>query len=211
MIVCLGMFIDLTLPIDINIPVFPGSPSPKISQFATIDIEGWNEKLLNFTSHFSTHIDAPKHMIESGKTLSDYPIDSFIGETVLFDVCNQPIIDVDVSEVKSGDIVFFFTGHSKHIYEKDYFDKYPLISERTIQRLISKNISILGIDSFTPDNEPYLIHKLLFSHNIRIVEQLTNLEQLHQKRFKCYIFPLNITNADGSPCRVVAEIENIDG
>jgi len=86
-----------------------------------------------------------------------------------------------------------------------------VISERTIQRLVSKNISILGIDSFTPDNEPYLLHKLLFSHDIRIVEQLTNLERIHQKRFQCYIFPLNIVNADGSPCRVVAEIENENG
>ena len=86
-----------------------------------------------------------------------------------------------------------------------------MISERTIQKLIKKNISILGIDSFTPDNEPYLLHKLLFSHNIRIVEQLTNLEQIHQKRFKCYIFPLNIADADGAPCRVVAELENKNG
>lgn len=207
MMVCLVMFVDLTLPIDRRIPVFPGSPTPIISQFSTIATNGWNEKQLTFTSHFSTHIDAPKHMIESGKTLSDYPIDSFIGETILFDVCNQSIIDVDVSEVKSGDIVFFFTGHSKHIYEKDYFENYPVISERTIQELVAKNISILGIDSFTPDNEPYPLHKLLFSHNIRIVEQLTNLEQIHQKRFQCYIFPLNIANADGAPCRVVAEIE----
>lgn len=201
------MFIDLTLPIDDQIPVFPGDPLPRIKQFSTIDTKGWNEKQLTFTSHFSTHIDAPKHMIDSGKTLSDYPIESFIGEAIIFDVRHQSKIDIDVSNVKPNDFVFFFTGYSKHIYEKDYFENNPVISERTIQKLIEKKISILCIDSFTPDNNPYYLHKLLFSHNIRIVENLTNLDKISQQRFFCYIFPLNIKNADGSPCRVVAEIK----
>jgi len=200
------MFIDLTLPIDDKIPVFPGNPTPNIKQFSTIKTKGWNEKQITFTSHFSTHIDAPKHMLDAGKTLSDYPIRSFIGETILIDARNQSMIDVDVSNVKPNDFVFFFTGHSNHIYEKDYFEKNPVISEKTIQNLIQKNISILGIDSFTPDNNPYDLHKLLFSHDIRIVENLTNLDELPE-RFFCYIFPLNITNGDGAPCRVVAEIK----
>ena len=201
------MFIDLTLPIDNQIPVFPGNPLPNIKQFSTIETKGWNEKQLTFTSHFSTHIDAPKHMIESGKTLSDYPIESFIGEAIVFDARNQSTIDVDVSKVKPGDFVFFFTGYSDHIYEKDYFEKNPVISESIIRKLIEKEISILGIDSFTPDNQPYPLHKLLFSHNIRIVENLANLDKISQQRFFCYIFPLNIKNADGAPCRVVAEIK----
>jgi kynurenine formamidase len=201
------MFIDLSLPISTRIPVIEGTATPEITQIATIDKKGWNEKLLTFPSHFSTHIDAPYHMIKSGKTLSDYPIESFIGPAIVFDVSGQSIIDIDVDDVQTNDIVFFFTGHVDHIYEKEYFDNNPVISKRTIQKLIKKQISILGIDSFSPDIEPYPIHKELFHHDIRLVENLVNLDQIPHKRFFCYIFPLKIENADGAPCRVVAQVK----
>jgi kynurenine formamidase len=145
-------------------------------------------------------------MIESGKTLSDYSIDSFIGQAVLFDVRGQNEINVDTSEIKENDMVFFFTDHIKHIHDPDYFSNNPIISKQTVASLTKNRISILGIDSFTPDNEPFHLHKDLFKHDIRIVENLVHLDKITRKRFTCYIFPLNIKDADGAPCRVVAEI-----
>jgi kynurenine formamidase len=201
------MLIDLSLQIDENIPVFPGDPPAKINQISTIAEKGWNEKQLIITSHFATHIEAPIHMVENGKTLSDYPIDSFFGEALVFDVRGQSIINVNVDLVKSHDIVFFRTDHVNHIHKGSYFQKNPVISTDTIENLIEKDISILGIDSFTPDNEPYSLHKKLFHHDIRIVENLTHLDQIPSQRFFCYIFPLNIKEADGAPCRVVAQVE----
>ncbi len=202
------MFIDLTLPIDIDIPVFPGDPQPKINQISTIAENGWNEKQLVITSHFATHIEAPIHMIENGKTLSDYPIESFIGEAIVFDVRGQSIIDVNVDDVKAKDIVFFHTDHIRHVYEPAYFENNPVLSKDIIEKLIEKEISIVGIDSFTPDNEPFSLHKRLFHHDIRIVENLTRLDQIPTRRFFCYIFPLYIKKADGAPCRVVAQVKD---
>lgn len=201
------MFIDLTLPIDEHIPVFPGDPPAEIKQISTIIEKGWNEKQLVITSHFATHIEAPLHMVENGKTLSDYPIDSFFGEAIVFDVRGQLIIDVNVDIVKPHDIVFFRTDHVNHIYEPTYFENNPVFSKETIENLIKKEISIIGIDSFTPDNEPYSLHKKLFHHDIRIVENLMHLDQIPSQRFFCYIFPLNIKEADGAPCRVVAQVQ----
>jgi arylformamidase len=200
------MFIDLTLPIDADIPVFPGDPLPIIRDIFTIDKEGWNEKQLTITSHFSTHIDVPRHMLDKGKTLSDYPIESFIGKAILFDVRGQSKIDINVDIIKPNDMVFFFTGHIAHLYEPSYFENNPVISIETIQRLIEKKISLLGIDSFSPDNEPFLVHKQLFENDIPIVENVTHLEKIPQQQFFCYIFPIHIKDGDGAPCRVVAQV-----
>lgn len=201
------MFIDLTLPIDERIPVFPGNPKPTIKQIATISENGWNEKQLTITSHCATHIDAPRHMIDNGKSLSDYPIESFVGEAVVFDVRGKSVIDINIDVVKQNDIVFFWTDHVKHIYETSYFENNPVLSKDMINRLVEKQISIIGIDSFTPDKEPFDYHKTLFHHDIRIVENLAYLEKIPKQRFFCYIFPLNIKEADGAPCRVVAEVK----
>jgi len=199
--------IDLTMPLDNATPVYPGDPLPQINQIATIEEQGWNELSLKFNSHCGTHIDAPYHMLADGKKLDEFPIDSFIGSAIVVDGRKRNEkneIVAGLKQIKAIDFVFFCTGHVKNRYSQKYFENNPVISTKTAQELIEKKIKIAGIDSYTPDNEPFETHKLLFKHQIRIVENLVNLEQLIGKKFECTILPLNIKNADGAPCRVIA-------
>ncbi len=201
------MIIDLTMLIDDRTPSFPGEIPQKIEQVATIEKNGWNVKRLCFNSHFSTHIDAPVHMIEGGKTLSDFPLEKFIGEAVVIDVRGLREIEADLTVVRKGDIVFFLTGHSKKAYNDDYYENNPVITERTAKGLVEKEINIVGLDSFTPDNEPYLIHKMFLRADIPIVENLVNLGKLAGKRFRCIVLPLNLRDGDGAPCRVAGIVD----
>jgi kynurenine formamidase len=187
--------IDLTMPIHEDIPVFAGKPKPQLKQLSTIKENGYNEKLISFTSHCSTHVDVPAHMIENGKTLTDIPIEKFIGKAVVIDATKQE--DPDLSVVADKDIVFFYTNSSEN----------QEISKTTAQELISKNIKVFGIDSFSPDSEPFEIHKLLLGNEILIVENLVNLDKLLGCKFNCYILPLKIQDGDGCPCRVIAVLE----
>lgn len=201
------MIIDLTMPIDNKTPNWPGDPEIIIKQASTVEKDGIGKKTLQFHSHFSTHIDAPSHMIVKGKTLSDYSIDKFVGECIVLDVRGQKEIETDLSIVKENDIVFFFTGHSDKAYDPHYFKNNPVITEKTANELVKKKIKIVGLDSSTPDNEPYTLHKLFFKHDILIVENLVNLRNLAGKRFQCYILPLKIKDGDGAPCRVIGVTE----
>lgn len=196
--------IDLTMQIDGRTPSFPGSPKQEIVQISTIKEKGWNEKKLSFSSHFSTHIDAPFHMLEDGKKLTDFPISKFIGEAIVLDA-RKP----NFNNIKQGDIVFFNCGHTKDALSLDFFKTNPgALNKETADKLAEKRISIFGVDSFSPDNEPDdTIHKIFFRKEILIVENLVNLDKLKNKRFKCYILPLNIKDADGAPCRVIGEID----
>ena len=199
--------IDLTMPIDDKTPVFPGDPKQDIKQFATIKENGWNEKRLTINSHFSTHIDAPYHMVENGKKLTDFSIETFIGEAIVIDVRNNKHIKFNLNNIKENDIVFFFTEHTNKAYSADFFQDNPEITRETAQRLIDKKVKIVGLDSYSPDNKPFEIHKLFFKHDILIVENLVNLDKLNGKRFMCYILPLKIRDADGAPCRVIGIIQ----
>ncbi|MBI1970856.1 cyclase family protein [Candidatus Woesearchaeota archaeon] len=98
----------------------------------------------------------------------------------------------------------FIQGYTEKRNQHGYFDHNPVISEETALQLIKKKVRIIGIDSFSPDNNPWPIHKLLLKQDILIVENLINLKKLAGKRFQCYILPLNIKNGDGAPCRVIA-------
>ncbi len=189
---------DLSMPISEKTPVYPGDPLPKIVQSATIKENGWSEKRITFTTHFSTHIDAPFHMLEKGKKLDAFPLSTFFGSAIVLDL-KKP----DLKKVKKGDIVFLYSGHTEKMYHPDFFKNNPVISERLANDLIQKKIKIIGFDSYTVDNEPFPVHKVFMRQNILIVENVVNLKKLVNKRFTCYILPLPIKDADGAPCRVI--------
>ncbi len=195
---------DLTMMINSKTPTFPGDPKTEIKQFATIKENGWNEKRITFNTHYSTHIDAPYHMLESGEKLTDYSLQRFIGDAIVLEL-RYPM--PDLSAVEANDIVFFCTGHSNKAFEPGYFEHNPVITPEIAEALVKKRVKIVGIDSFTPDNEPYDVHKIFFKNNILIVENLVNLDKLINKRFRCFILPLKIEDADGAPCRVMGIIE----
>ena len=65
---------------------------------------------------------------------------------------------------------------------------------------------MLGIDLPSPDKYPFKIHKMLFNHNILIIENMTNLsELLLEESFEVITFPLKI-RAEASMVRAVAKI-----
>lgn len=192
------MLIDLSMFIDEDTPIYPGSPEPEIKQVATVAKDGWNATRLSFDTHFGTHIDAPYHMLEDGKKLDEFPVDKFVGEAVVIEL-SSPDLDL----VKEDDIVFFYTGQTE---KKELFKDYPVISKELAQALVDKKVKIVGLDSFTTDDEPFDIHKMFFRNEILIVENLVKLKELVGKRFECFIMPLKIRDVDGAPCRVIARV-----
>jgi kynurenine formamidase len=185
--------IDLTMHISEDTPVYSGDPKPRIEQLTTFSKHGWNSKMLSFTSHFGTHMDAPFHMLEKGKKLDEFPPETFFGEGIVLDSKNP-----DLDAVKEGDIIFFYSSS-----KNDYVGE-PTLSMELARELVRKKVKMVGLDSFGPDVPPYEIHKLFFSNDILLVENLINLKEIVGKRCTFYVFPLKIKDADGAPCRAIA-------
>lgn len=200
------MLIDLTMEVSEKTPVFPGDPKPEFHVIETIKQGGCNQRRFSINSHFSTHIDAPYHMLADGEKLNDFPIESFMGEAAIIDVRGVPEIRKQhVPNLGGKPIIFFHTGHSKHAFSEKYFQDNPVIGIAAAEELVRQKVRIVGLDSFTPDNTPYLVHKLLFKNDILIVENLVSLEKVGDV-CNITIAPLNLTQADGAPCRVWAEV-----
>jgi kynurenine formamidase len=198
---------DLTMPIDENTPVYPGDPKPVFIKRANIKEDGYNAMSVSLNSHTGTHIDAPYHFIENGKKLSEFPVEKFAGCTIVIDATNMDVSKIDFSLIKENDIVLFYTGFSENAYSDIYYKDNPVINISIANELIKRGISIFGIDSFTPDNEPFTIHRMFLERDILILENLINLKDLAGKRFDCVIAPLNLQNNDGAPCRVFAMVK----
>jgi|SRR3989344_9436928 len=200
--------IDLSIPMNEKTPAYAGDPKIEIEQIAIIEKNGWSEKRIHCNTHCGTHLDAPSHMIPKGKTLDDLPLETFQGEGILIDVRKREITIKCLKEhkIKSKSVVLFLTGQSDLIYT-NYYKHAKFIPEDVAHELVKLKVKAIGIDSFSPDQEPYPIHKILLPKNIIIIENITNLKALVGKKFKVQYFPLKITNGDGAPCRALAFVE----
>ena len=202
----LTQFIDLSMPLNSTTPAYPGDPKIEIKQIASLERHGWNDKRISMNTHCGTHVDAPAHFLEKGKTLDALSLHKFLGEGVLIDVRRKPI---DTACLPKGNfkekIVLFYTGQSKKSHE-NYYKCAKFVSEEVAHELVRRKVKAIGIDAFSPDTEPYPIHKILFPANILIIENLVNLKALLGKKFSMHYFPLKITGGDGAPCRAVAII-----
>lgn len=199
-------FVDLTVGLSENTPVWPGAEKVKIAPVGILEKDGYEDHLICLETHVGTHIDAPSHMITGGKTLDQFPIERFIGRGVYVRIHNEFTRDLIKKAVpEKDDIVLFHTGRSDSYQNKDYFTNFPAITQEVAAYLIDRQVKMVGVDSASVDHEPYAVHKMLLRNGILILENLTNIGELSGKQFTVYAFPLKL-NIDGAPARVVAQI-----
>lgn len=203
------MIVDLSVPLNQNMPVYPGDPKPEIKIAGTFINEGYLGHAISMGMHTGTHIDAPAHMLEGAKTLDEFPADTFVGHCRCILVKNNQfsLEDVQNADIQPNDIVVFNTGTSKRFNEPGYFTDYPAMSEEIARYLVECKVKMVGVDTCSVDNQPgFPVHKILLGSNIPLIENLTNLEQLAGAEFTIYALPIRL-NLDGAPARVIAEVQ----
>ena len=77
--------IDLTHTIKENMPVYPGTGTPKLEPANTYEENGFQETLVSFYSHTGTHMDPPAHLFAGRTTLDAFPASQFLGRALVID------------------------------------------------------------------------------------------------------------------------------
>lgn len=201
-------FIDLSVVLNENTPVYPGDPKFTAKLAGILEKDRYEDHIISFGTHNGTHIDAPRHMIPNGKSLNEILLEKFTGNGICINVSNGFNLKAcSNASINQNDIVFFYTGMSDVFYKSEYYDNYPEITEEIANYLVSKKIKMIGVDMCSPDHKPFPVHKILLSNDILIIENLTNLKELVGKRFRVYAFPLKL-DIEASPVRVIAELKD---
>ncbi|MEK7618451.1 MAG: cyclase family protein [Patescibacteria group bacterium] len=202
-------YIDLTHIFTKDMPVFPGDAAAELLPTALVAKDGVSDQKVISGMHVGTHMDSPGHMLIGGKLLSDYPVEKFFGRAVIIDARGKKSAEEEVivsASIKKGDIVLVCFGWSSEFHEDEYYINYPEISKAFSERLVELGVSMIGMDSPSPDRAPYEVHKILLKGDILIIENLTNLERLiGRQNFEIIALPAKF-QADAAFCRVVAKI-----
>ncbi len=198
-------YVDLTFKIEQGMPYFKGDPKPEINQFKSIKKDGYNLKEIHIGTHTGTHIDAPAHFIEGGRTIDSYDPLYFsgFGTAVEYEPGRLELAG------KKYDFVYLYTGYNRDWEKKGIFKDFTYIDKDDAEKLKDAKIKFVGIDSPSAEAEGQLdfpTHHILLGAGIPIIENLNSreLEKLLGKVFFTIAIPIPIGDGDGAPARVIA-------
>src|SRR3989344_2042309 len=150
-------YLDLTHTFTDKMPVYPGDSAPSLVEATSVKEHGFSHYEIKTGMHVGTHMDAPAHMLEGGKLLSEFDAGKFIGRGHLADargktsIGTESLIGLDIVE---GDIVLVMTGWYKKFGISEYYLKYPELTEEFAREMANLGVSIVGLDTPSPDYTP---------------------------------------------------------
>jgi arylformamidase len=212
-----GIIIDLTLPIEDKMPTFQASWHTKVSvsQLGYIQTVGRETRELSLGSHTGTHIDAPLHFFSGGSSVDTIPLSALTGSVSIIDFSclrkNQAITAEILKGIEITEKMIFYYNWSRYWKTDQYYRDYPFLTVESSQYLISEGVTLLGMDTPSPDDsrialgskDDSMVHKAFLSHGVVLVEYLANLDSLPDfKGWDIIALPMKIKGCDGAPARV---------
>ncbi|MFC4114593.1 cyclase family protein [Nonomuraea zeae] len=215
--------VDLSVPIETGMPVYPGDPEVSIGPALTVARDGVNVLGLHLGSQSGTHVDAPFHIDDSLPTLDALPLDRFCGPAIVVDARGlaprAPIGAAAFEQIGSGRpgfesvIVLVATGWSAH-WGTAAYEEHPYLTEEAAALLVARGVRTVGIDALSVDPTPaadFPAHRVLCGAHAVIAENLTGLDRLLRAQadgrpIEVSMLPLRLPGADGAPVRAVARV-----
>jgi len=203
---------DVTLTISPDLVVWPGDPDVVTERVQKIE-EGdpCNVTRLELSAHTGTHVDAPFHFLQKGKTVEDLSLKLLTGRAYVVHIPDADLITKEVIE-EAGipprtRRVLFKTKNSNHWTKKNhkvFNPNYVGLAPDAAETLIQRGVKLIGVDylSIAPFEELAETHNVLLKAGVVIVEGL-DLSEVDPGRYTFYCLPLKIAGADGAPARAL--------
>ena len=179
--------------------VYPNDPMPeKIVLKSMQKGEVYNLTAFSMCAHNGTHIDAPFHFIKDGKTIDEICLDAFVGMAYVAEhhglVTGNDATEI-IEKAKKQNL-----EASKRILIKGEVE----VSLEAAKVFASSDILLLGNEPQTvgPQNAPMAVHLTLLGANVVLLEGI-RLGEVYEGVYFLSAVPLNLSGADGSPCRAV--------
>ena len=179
--------------------VYPDDPLPEKKILKSMNKgEVYNLTAFNMCAHNGTHIDAPFHFVKDGKTVDEICIETFVGMAYVAE--HNGIVTADdaveiLEKAKRKNI-----DSAKRILIKGDVE----VSLAAAKVFATSNILLLGNEpqAIGPQNAPMAVHLELLGAGVILLEGI-RLSEVPEGVYLLNAAPLNLSGADGSPCRAV--------
>ncbi|MCZ6906467.1 MAG: cyclase family protein [Deltaproteobacteria bacterium] len=215
--------IDLSRVIYDGMPKIPVLPDVHVQRCLSLEKgHPLNVTEISLACHAGTHVDAPVHIIDNGKSIEEIPLEDFVGPGAIIPVKKRGGEEVTARDLENsgvpvsrGDILMLFTGWDEKFESPDY-NIHPYLSIDAAEWIVGKGVKLLGIDCITVDlptpmrqkGFEYPVHRILLGNGVLIAENVANLGKVAGKKSRILALPLKVKGSDAGHARIVAEILN---
>ena len=177
--------------------VFPGDPKPereikmKISEGDVCNLSAFS-----MCAHNGTHVDAPLHFIDGGKSIDRVDLDRFIG---------YAFVAAHEGEIRAEDaerILAAAAEKDARAAERILVKGKATVTAEAAKVFAERKIKLFGNESQTvgPEDGPMEVHLLMLGAEIVLLEGI-RLADVEEGVYLLHAAPLNLGGAEGSPCR----------
>jgi len=203
---------DISLTISPSLPTWPGDPPLELELIESMD-KGAHANVTHLSAavHLGTHVDAPHHFLNDGRTVENLPLDILTGPcyvTQLPDGIEAITAEVlDRTEITSEMKRVLFGTRNSHLWakgESKFQTDFVAITEDGAEWLVKRGIQLVGVDylSVAPYGDSVPTHTILLKAGVVVVEGL-NLSKIVRGFYDLYCLPLKIAGSDGAPARAI--------
>jgi arylformamidase len=207
----MSRIIDITPPMTVDMPVWPGERIPKIFRLRTME-EGDPSTVsaIDCNVHTGTHIDAPAHNVLGGATVEQIPLDTLVGPAYVAHVPGADVLrreNLEECGMPKGTKRLLVRTRNSELWrrgEKEFVDDFVALSNDAAKWVVEQGILLFGIDylSVHHQKEGEDVHTILLKAGLVLLETI-NLAQVEAGRYELVCLPLNLPGCEGAPARAI--------
>jgi kynurenine formamidase len=204
-------------------------PAVEIKAISTMKEDGVYFSKFAMSTQSFTHMDAPSHYDAKGINNDEVPLETLVGEGVVFDVTykkpGQGVTADDLEKtgvkIKSGEMAIIRTGWTDDApWGTERFWTEMIYLDPSVGKwLVKKKVKALVYDCYadppflykSKEGEGYYMkyqgspnHIILLTHGIPLFTFCRNLRAIKKPRVTIIALPLKLVGTDGAPARIIA-------
>lgn len=188
------MLIDISQEV-FSCKVYPGDPKPEQSRLQSTANSGlYNLTAFSMCAHNGTHIDAPFHFLDDGKTVDRMGLVPFVGD------CYVARHEGDVTGEDAAAILE--KARALCAAERILLAGNLTVTAEAARVFADAKIQLIGNESQTigPEDAPMEVHLILLGAEVALLEGIV-LTDVEEGKYFLSAAPLNLAGCDGAPCR----------
>lgn len=222
---------DLTHTFSPAFPTFAAGEEARRESYTTIADDGYYMQSWRLVEHTGTHVDAPVHFVEGGRTTTELTPDELLPPAVTVSmrrrVARDPDAELSVAELRAyeervgkiptGAAVLLHTGWDERVGSAERYRNrdaqgvmhFPGFGVDACEWLLTKRkIRALGIDTLSLDpgkSTDYPVHHMLLGADRYGLENLAGLGGLPPRDVTLIVGVVPWEQGSGGPARVLAQ------
>lgn len=182
-----------------NCEVFPGDIAPEKEENLRMERgDLYNLTSFRMCAHNGTHIDAPFHFYQDGKTVEELSLEKLIG--FCYVVEHHGIVRTEdarrILEISKKD--------NSEAMKRILFKGAAVVLAEAASVFADAGIELLGVESQSvgPEEAPMEVHKILLGADVVLLEGI-RLNGVEEGVYFLNAAPLSLAGSDGAPCRAI--------